>query len=190
MRPPAAIIVTERLRLSPLAVEDADEMVSVLGDERMYEFTGGCPPSLDELRARYRRLIVGYSADGTQRWLNWVVRLTAEDVAVGAMQATLTTEQSSADVAWEIGVPWQGRGIASEAASAVVQWLLDEGVGTITAHIHPEHHASGRVAASAGLAPTSAVVDGETMWRRTAGVDGPPERSRATRSASASADRR
>jgi RimJ/RimL family protein N-acetyltransferase len=170
MRSPAGIIITERLRLTPLVVEDADEMVTVLDDERMYEFTGGCPPSLDELRDRYRRLIVGYSADGSQRWLNWVVRLTAEDLAVGAMQATLTTERSSADVAWEIGVPWQGRGIASEAASAVVQWLLDQGVGTITAYIHPEHHASGRVAASAGLAPTSTAVDGETVWHRMATV--------------------
>jgi RimJ/RimL family protein N-acetyltransferase len=170
MRSPAGIITTERLRLTPLVVDDANEMVTVLGDERMYEFTGGCPPSLDALRERYRRLIVGHSADGSQQWLNWVVRLTAEDLAVGAMQATLTTEHSSADVAWEIGVPWQGRGIASEAASAVVQWLLDQGVGTITAYIHPEHHASSRVAASAGLAPTSMVVDGETMWHRMATV--------------------
>jgi RimJ/RimL family protein N-acetyltransferase len=166
MRSPDGIIVTERLHLMPLRVEDADEMVTVLGDERMYEFTGGCPPSLDELRGRYRRLIVGHSADGSALWLNWVVRLTAEDVAVGAMQATLAADRSSADVAWEIGVPWQGRGIASEAASAVVQWLLGEGVGTITAFIHPEHRASGRVAAKAGLAPTSEVADGETMWRR------------------------
>ena len=132
----------------------------------MYEFTGGCPPSLDELRGRYRRLIVGHSADGTEQWLNWVVRLTAEDLAVGAMQATVATDRSSASVAWEVGVPWQGRGIASEAAPAVVRWLLGEGVTTITAYIHPEHHASGRVAARAGLAPTSEMVDGETMWRR------------------------
>ncbi len=144
-------------------------MVTVLGDERMYEFTGGCPPSLDELRGRYRRLVVGHSADGSQLWLNWVVRLSAEDLAVGAMQATLAPDRSSADVAWEIGVPWQGRGFASEAASAVVQWLLGDGVGTITAHIHPEHHASGRVAASVGLRPTSEMVDGETTWRRTSG---------------------
>ena len=89
--------ITERLRLMPLVVEDADEMVTVLGDERMYEFTGGCPPSLEELRGRYRRLIVGHSADGSEQWLNWVVRLTAEDLAVGAMQATLATDRSSAE---------------------------------------------------------------------------------------------
>jgi RimJ/RimL family protein N-acetyltransferase len=171
----AATIVTERLRLVPLVVDDADEMVTVLGDERMYEFTGGCPPSLAALRERYRHLVIGHSADGSEHWLNWVVRL--EDVAVGVMQATVAADGSSADVAWEVGVAWQGLGIASEAASAVVDWLAGEGVDTIAAYIHPEHHASGRVAAHAGLSPTTELVDGETMWRRVGGSKGPTDRS-------------
>ena len=166
------IIVTERLRLAPLVVGDAEELFAVFADPRMYEFTGGRPPSLDQLRERYRRLVVGHSADGSEHWLNWVVRLTSDDVPVGVMQATVAAQGSSADVAWEVGLRWQGRGIASEAADAVVQWLLDQGVGAITAYIHPEHHASGRVAARAGLSPTAEVVDGETMWRRMT-VSGP-----------------
>jgi RimJ/RimL family protein N-acetyltransferase len=160
------IIVTERLHLAPLAVEDADELVAVLGDERMYEFIGGGPPSLDRLRERYRSLVVGYSADGSEQWLNWVVRLAADGLAVGAMQATVVAERSSAEVAWEVGVAWQGRGLASEAASSVVEWLLGAGVETITAYIHPEHRASAAVAARAGLSPTTELVDGETVWRR------------------------
>jgi RimJ/RimL family protein N-acetyltransferase len=93
--------------------------------------------------------------------------MEADDRAVGAMQATVATGSTSADVAWEIGVPWQGRGIASEAAVAVVAWLVRQGVRTITAYVHPEHLVSGRVAARAGLSATSEVVDGETLWRRT-----------------------
>ena len=34
-------IVTSRLTLTPLVEEDAEAMVEVLGDVRMYEFTGG-----------------------------------------------------------------------------------------------------------------------------------------------------
>jgi hypothetical protein len=49
-------IVTTRLELAPLAVRDAEEMVAVLGDERLRTFTGGRPPTLEELRARYARL--------------------------------------------------------------------------------------------------------------------------------------
>jgi RimJ/RimL family protein N-acetyltransferase len=48
----------------------------------------------------------------------------------------------------------------------MVAWLLAEGVGTITAAIHPDHDASAAVAARAGLVPTADVVDGERVWRR------------------------
>jgi RimJ/RimL family protein N-acetyltransferase len=159
------MIVTDRLTLSPLVEADADEMVDVLGDARMYEFTGGQPSALDELRARYRRLAVGHSADGSERWLDWIVRLTSNGRAVGAMQATVTADGRSADVAWEIGVPWQGRGFGSEAATAVVAWLVGQDVAEIRALIHADHTASARVAAHAGLEPTTDLVDGEVVWR-------------------------
>lgn len=48
------------------------------------------------------------------RWHNGIVRLRAERAAVGFVQATITGD--TADVAWLIGVPWQRRGIAIEAA--------------------------------------------------------------------------
>jgi len=141
-------------------------MVDVLADERMYEFTGGTPPSLDELRARYRRLVVGRSVDGRELWFNWIVRMAGQEVPIGVLQATVAADGSSADVAWEIGVQWQGRGIASEAAAAVVGWLVHHDVTVIRALVHPDHGASATVAARAGLERTDDVVDGETVWAR------------------------
>ena len=166
-------IRTTRLELTPLAVDDAEEMAVVLGDERMYEFTGGAPLPVRQLRERYRRLVTGSSADGSERWFNWIVRLAAERVAVGVVQATVAGDGSSADVAWEVGVPWQGRGIASEAAVAIVEWLADQGVGDIRGCVHPDHHASARVAANAGFTPTEEIVDGEVVWRRYAAGSNP-----------------
>jgi RimJ/RimL family protein N-acetyltransferase len=157
-------LVTDRLLLTPLTEQDADAMVDVLGDERMHTFTGGEPQSLEQLRARYRHLVVGRSADGTELWFNWIVRVEQSQPA-GVMQATVTVDATRADVAWEIGVPWQGRGFASEAASAVVGWLLGSGVGEVRALVHPEHQASAHVAARAGLAATTELVDGEVVWR-------------------------
>jgi len=116
-------IVTARLVLAPLAVGDAEEMVAVLGDERLHAFTGGRPPTLAELRARYARLVAGRSPDGSEQWRNWIVRLR-DGRAVGTVQAT------------------------------------------ITAHVHPGHHASAAVAARAGLAATRELHDGERVWCR------------------------
>jgi len=163
-----APIATSRLTLTPLVEADAPAMVDVLRDERMHEFTGGRPLTLDELRLRYQRLVVGHSPDHSELWFNWIARITVDWQPVGVMQATVTADGASADVAWEVGVAWQGRGFASEAAAAVVDWLIDRDVAVIRALIHPDHVASAKVAARAGLEATSELVDGEVLWRRRA----------------------
>jgi RimJ/RimL family protein N-acetyltransferase len=167
----ADAITTARLILAAMRPEDADAMAEVLADERLHEFVGGHPLSASELRARYVRLAAGAS-DPNVEWRNWIVRRRADGQIVGTMQATITTPATTgvpeASIAWVIGVPWQRRGFASEAAVAVVGWLRDRGVTAVTAHIHPDHHASARVAAQAGLAPTAELVDGERVWRSAA----------------------
>ena len=162
---PAEPIATARLRLVPLRVEDAAEMAAVLAAPSLYAFTGGEPPTVDGLRDRYATQ-VERSADDDEAWRNWIVREGGEDgdgAAVGYVQATVTAD--TADVAWVIGEPWQGRGYASEAAQAMVGWLGTHGVRTVTAHIRPDHEASAAVADRVGLRPTLTVEDGERLWR-------------------------
>jgi RimJ/RimL family protein N-acetyltransferase len=159
-------IVTERLLLQPLHAEDADDMVDVLGDERLHEFIGGRPANLDELRDRYRRLAAGSPHDD-QEWLNWIARRRSDDRPVGTLQATCSHRWGawSAQVAWVIGVDFQRQGFASEAAGALVRWLQDRGAAYVEAHIHPHHRASALVATRAGLRLTAEEVDGEQVWR-------------------------
>ncbi|HEX3921652.1 MAG TPA: GNAT family N-acetyltransferase [Streptosporangiaceae bacterium] len=75
-------------------------------------------------------------------------------------------ERMPAEVAWVLGTPWQGRGIATEAARALVAWLGRQRVATVIAHIHPGHAASAAVSAAAGLDPTSQWHEGEVRWQR------------------------
>ena len=140
-------------------------MLDVLADPALYGFIGGTPPTLEALEARFARWAQGSPRPG-EAWHNWVIRLEAGGAAIGHAQATVTNDGRDADVAWLIGTGWQGKGYASEAARAVVRWLESRDVRTITAHVHPAHAASGRVAASAGLAPTAELEDGEVVWRR------------------------
>jgi len=73
-----------------LTVHDADEMVDVLDDQRLHEFTGGRPDTLSELRDRYRRYVVGPTEPGDV-WLNWIVRSAHDGAAIGFVQATVST---------------------------------------------------------------------------------------------------
>lgn len=161
-------IESDRLALVPLRPEDADEMSRVLADPALYEFTGGGPQTADELKATYRRWAEGAPRAG-ETWHNWVIRVSDDGTAIGHIQATVTDGGRSADIAWVVGLPWQGQGYASEAAQSLLGWLETNGVEVITAHVHPRNVASRRVAAKAGLAPTNEIVDGEAVWRR----DGP-----------------
>jgi RimJ/RimL family protein N-acetyltransferase len=164
----AQVIRTARLNLLPLRIDHAPEMAVVLCDPALHTFIGGSPGTLDGLRSRYRRLTVG-SPDPGVVWLNWVISLRDEACLTGTVQATvgLTGDAPVAEVAWVVGTPWQGRGIAAEAARGLLEWLGDQSVRTVTAHIHPDHRASAAVAAAAGLAATDDWHDGEVRWLRT-----------------------
>ena len=103
-------IRSARLWLVPLAVSDAEEMMGVLSAGALYTFTGGEPPGLDELRARYARQAGGRSPDGSQEWRNWIIRREPGGQAVGYLQATIMDSGTRAEIAWMVGVDWQGRG--------------------------------------------------------------------------------
>ena len=158
-------IETERLVLEPLEPGHAAEMAIVLADPGLYRFTGGHAPSADDLRRRYELQAVGRSPDGAALWLNWIVRVRTAGAAAGFVQATVDVESGEADVAWMVGVAFQGRGYAREAAAAMVDRLRVGGVTSVTAHIHPDNAPSEGVARSLGLAPTTTVVDGEVCWQ-------------------------
>ena len=165
---PEARLTTARLEIEPLLPEHADELFPVLDDERLHEYTGGYPATLDELIARYEVLGTRKSPDGSEGWLNWIVREKESNAAVGTLQATIAGDR--AFVAWVIARKWQGRGFAGEAAAALVSRLSDDpSITSIAAHIAPGHIASERVAERAGLTSTDEVVDGERVWRLISG---------------------
>ncbi|MFB7447166.1 GNAT family N-acetyltransferase [Streptomyces sp. NPDC056194] len=154
---------TRRLDLVPLAVAHADEMAGVLADPALHAFIGGTPLTAPELRARYERLVAG-SPDPAVVWCNWVLRHRTEARLTGTVQATVTDDGRTAEIAWVVGTPWQGQGLAREAAEALVALLVDRGAHTIVAHVHPDHAASAAVAHAAGLRPTDEEQDGELRW--------------------------
>ena len=159
-------LVSTRLVLEPLSLEHASPMVDVLGDESLYTFTGGTPPTLSQLETRYAGQVLGISPDGTQQWFNWIVRRRDSDSIVGFVQATVEDDNDSlvAEVAWVINQAHQGEGFASEATRRMIQWLRSTGVNRVAAFIHPVHAASIAVARHQGLHPSGTARDGEIRW--------------------------
>jgi RimJ/RimL family protein N-acetyltransferase len=160
----ASPVGTGRLILLPLRPEHAGEMAGVLADPGLHAFIGGAPLSPQALLERYERWSAG-SPDPLVSWCNWVIQLRGPGCLAGTVQATISARVGpTAEVAWVVGTPWQGQGIATEAARALVGWLGQHGVRIVIAHIHPGNAASAAVAAAAGLSPTDRWQDGERRW--------------------------
>jgi RimJ/RimL family protein N-acetyltransferase len=164
--PAIETVLSERLRLEPISIDHAPEMVEVLADASIYEFTGGEAPTLEQLQRRIALQEVGHSPDLRQGWFNWIVKAKDDDVPMGFVQASLERNQTqlTANIAWVIKPTHQGQGVASEATTAMSDWLQARGVTSLVAYIHPDHHASIGVARKQGLHPTSLTEDGEVRW--------------------------
>ena len=153
-------LLTVRLELVPAIADHAEELTEVFGDERLYAFLASQPTTTEELRDQFARLAADRLADKKGP------RSETGRCAAAAMAGRWAycrrpspNQGRAAEIAWAVGVAWQGQGIASEAARAVVRWLERRGVATITALIHPDHHASAKVATRAGLQPTGGSRD-------------------------------
>lgn len=149
--------------MEPLSREHAAEMVQVLKDPSLNEHIGGQPPSVEYLTTRYDTLSSRRSPGGDELWLNWIIRLNAEGRAVGYVQATV--RESSAALAWVVGVPCQRAGIATEATSAMIGLLREKlALTTFSASIASSNQASQRVAAKLGMRRSGMMDDGEDLW--------------------------
>lgn len=113
---------TPRLTLEPQTTAHAEAMFAVLADPAIYAHENEPPVSVDSLRARFARLEARQSPDGRQQWLNWVLRRIDDGALIGFVQATVLAD-GAAYIAYVIGSAHWGRGLASEAVTAMREEL-------------------------------------------------------------------
>jgi RimJ/RimL family protein N-acetyltransferase len=111
-------IHTHRFTLEPQLSLHASEMFAVLSDPAIYEFENSPPASEAWLMERFRKLESRRSPDGSELWLNWVIRLPSDKLA-GYVQATVRPNDL-AQVAYEMASPFWGQGLGSAAVSAML----------------------------------------------------------------------
>ena len=107
-------LTTSHCILEPLVAAHATEMFSVLGDPAIYEFENSPPISEEWLTERYQLLESRSSGDGTEQWLNWVIRLSGGKLA-GCVQAGEEEEARYRDASDEIVMVKASSGAKSTA---------------------------------------------------------------------------
>ncbi|KAB2839427.1 MAG: GNAT family N-acetyltransferase [Burkholderiales bacterium] len=144
-----------RCTLEPLVAAHAKEMFCVLSDAALYEFENQAPASESSLAERYARLERRSSPDGSQAWLNWVLRLPSGELA-GYVQATVLPS-GAALIAYELSSRHWRRGIASSAVAAMLQELqLGYGARLFVAVLKAANYRSLGLLRRLGFQPASA----------------------------------
>lgn len=147
-------IVTPSLTLEPQLAAHAPEMFSVLSDPAIYEFENEPPVNVEWLTTRFERLERRTSPDGSEHWLNWVIRLESGALA-GYVQATVYADRT-AYVAYELSSRYWRQGIGSSAVRAMMQELRDSyGVSTFLAVLKTRNFRSLALLQKLGFVPAS-----------------------------------
>ena len=135
---------TDHLTLEPQMAAHAEAMFIVLSDPAIYEYENQAPLSAEGLRERFLALESRQSRDGSQQWLNWVIRLPSSGL-IGYVQATLYPDGRAA-IAYELHSAYWGRSFASAAVGAVISHLGEHyPIQSLSAVLKKENHRSMRL---------------------------------------------
>lgn len=145
------------LRLEPLTAAHAEAMFEILVEPEIHRYLDEPPPpSIEHLRGVYQRREARQSPDGTQRWLNWVIR-APEGSLLGYVQATVTLS-GTAWIAYILASRHRGRGHAGTAVRAMMEHLAaDYGVLRFLATVEVENVRSIRLLERLGFRAATAM---------------------------------
>jgi len=146
--------------LEPQTASHAEEMFGVLSDPAIYEYENAPPRSLEWLRKRFAKLETRRSPDGTEHWLNWVIRIPTSEL-IGYVQATVHPDGHAA-IAYELASRFWGRGLARAAVEAMVSALEEDyGVRRLSAVFKRRNHRSQRLLERLGFSPATPELHAE-----------------------------
>lgn len=133
---------TPRLRAETLALKHADSLYPILAaDFELYRhIPTEAPASLETVKTRFENLLVGRSADGAEKWLNWVLFGKECDSIVGTLEATVREHECCALIAYFIFKGHRRQGLGAEAVLSLVTWLFDTHASVESVKAYVDEH--------------------------------------------------
>lgn len=144
-------IDTPRLRLRPFALTDASELQRLAGAREVAAMTMNIPHPYPDGAAEDWIVV---QAEKWQRseLLALAIEVLETTTFVGTVLLKLAPAHRRAELGYWIGVPFWGRGFATEAATAMVEYGFTVlGLDRIEAHYLACNDASGRVLEKVGM---------------------------------------
>lgn len=157
-------LVTPRLVLRPFVTDDLDALVPIHAEASFWWYPRRAAMGVTETAEFLARMLARYESDGfgIEALLD---RESGAMIGWGGLAVPhfLPEILPAVEVGWRLSEPWRGRGLATEAGAAAVDFGFGSaGLERIVSIYEPENVASGRVMEHLGFAP----------WLRTNGPSG------------------
>jgi RimJ/RimL family protein N-acetyltransferase len=157
-------LTTPRVVLRPFVFSDLDQLAALHAEESFWWYPLRSAMSKDETTGFLERVLARYESDGfgIEALLD-----RASGTMIGwaglAVPHFLPEILPAVEVGWRLSSPWRGRGLATEAGAAALEFgFTTGGLERIVSIYEPENVASGRVMQRLGFSP----------WRTTTGPRG------------------
>jgi RimJ/RimL family protein N-acetyltransferase len=154
-RPGIPTLTTPRLVLRPFVPGDLDELAPIHAEESFWWYPLRSGMSREETAQFLERVTARYESDGfgIEALLD-----RASGAMVGwaglAVPHFLPEVLPAVEVGWRLAPAWRGRGLATEAGAAAVEFGFTQGgLDRIVSIYEPENEASGKVMAHLGFTP-------------------------------------
>lgn len=168
---PAPTLHTERLTLRGHVMADLDALCDLFETDRA-AYMGGPIPRKEAWRWIASEVgmwdLMGHGSWGID---------TKDGEFLGQIGILKPPHFPEAEIGWTLLEPAEGKGYASEAAKAVLDWAGEQGMDTLVSYIDPENDRSIALATRLGasLDPDAVLPEGETaddtvVYRHTLGV--------------------
>lgn len=146
-----SILKTERLNLRPLGKNDAEAMYkNWTYDERVARYCRWNPHRSMEATEQLLKMYLDQAASGFE--YRWGIELKETGELIGCIDVVKISEDSKiATVGYVLSCDYWNKGYATEALTAVIQELFNDGFEVVNAEHHIDNIASGKVMEKCGM---------------------------------------
>lgn len=149
--PPQPVLETARLLLRPFVAADAADLIRELSNKEVAEGTLNVPHPYPPERAG-EFIAEQPSRHASGKGIAWAVTLRADGRLIGGSGVSLTRAHARGELAYWVAKGEWGKGIATEAARAVLAYAFDVlALHRVDAHHYVENPASGAVMRGLGM---------------------------------------
>jgi RimJ/RimL family protein N-acetyltransferase len=156
------IFETERIRVRPWAVEDAEAAFRIYGNPEVTRYLGGNGKLVESVEAQVAKI---------QGWIDrdrdlrpelgfWAMEEKSLGFPIGSVILRPLPKDTKVEVGWHLGFDHWGKGYATEAAhGAITHGFGTAGLDEIYAIVQPENLRSVRVTERLGMEPLGTTTD-------------------------------